>query len=382
MLLILSCGTQTEDGSIVTLKRELVSNDIIPDLSSGTIKLMLDSLSPSNSHATQFFCENDSCFIVIMNLANMSIDFYQYPTGELVKRIKPSAHGPDGVSDFHGFLVISKDSVVLIHSYARQIFIIDDSGHVVKKISLLTQAKSKEEKALIIEPYSVNKRFAVYKNDSLFMTGAYDASNYELFFHAAETFLSVDLVRDKFYQGLPHPIQNKNAIYSYNYHLVSFVQDLNSRDFIFNYAYDDYLYKGNIQGHREKFIASTEHTESEVQVLDKAPETLSEFNKHYSTNKIYSNIISDPYRKLYYRFVYHPMEDYHAANILDPLEQATKRSFSIIVFNSNYEIQGEAYFKSPHNFVPGNAIVTQDGLLIQTIGADEAAMEFSVVKLF
>jgi len=86
-------------------------------------------------------------------------------------------------------------------------------------------------------------------------------------------------------------------------------------------------------------------------------------NKHINENYLYANIIYNPFKKRYYRFVYLPNKDYNPNKNFE----ITDVKFAIMVFDKDFNhIADSKILNLKPTYIPFDYFVTKEGLWLST----------------
>ncbi|MDX2083653.1 MAG: DUF4221 family protein, partial [Rickettsiales bacterium] len=155
-------------------------------------------------------------------------------------------------------------------------------------------------------------------------------------------------------------------------------------DNAFYYAFpiDNHLYKFDLIRRQSSVVASVKSeyfekikplSKNTNKVFDKL-----EVDQHVFTNPAYYNLVYDKYRKIYYRFVLHPLSE---AQFFDP-QGAPIRAVSIICLDEKFQKLGETFIGNENYFLM--YFVGENGLYIankQKYEQDENYLEFDLFKV-
>ena len=346
------------------------------------VTLTLDSVSPHFSSPPQLFQDKatDSTYLLVKNHLFRSIDFYSFPSGMLIRRVIPEVEGQNGVGELTGFQVLNRDSILIISHYEFSISIIDWNAKLINKL----YAPSKTINLRV----DGNKQATLL--DSILHVPFEDFTNYgmvEGFTRNINTMYRINLNDGSFTSivGYPSVYQDKlTSMYFIKQYSITFPYP-GKNLFIISYP----LYSNLVLVKNEVIDSTKSASIGEFHPIrpvnfELVPPEHGNHETHFYGNFSYGKIAYDESNKVYYRLVWHPAKELNlmSKDYDEAFENITsKRAFSIIVLNEEFEKIGEQKFSQPHHFDPNMSFVADGGLHIYEKSDNPDEMRFRVFKL-
>ncbi len=326
------------------------------------IRLVLDDSTSNEFIYSQYYWEGEDEYLVSLNTITKSVDKYSLKDGSLSKRIRFPIGGPEGISSvMQGFTYASQDSIfVFIKGSIRGSIAFDEDGNFVKR---LTPSIDKSAHFGLINHVSTSGNpTRLFKNLIHFMQyplfDVYNPSNINENYPLS---LEYDLVKDEVsYDSLiTYPESYRDKIWPV-YDLVF------SREFISDSVYliswpllDSLIWVDKKNQQIKKIHAKSSFFSAKQAPLISAP-SQEEENEMVLGQYRYRQILFDPYRKLYYRLVMHPLTQTQNKTFIPNIEE---QKFSILVLDENFKFLKETIFP-PNMYSPFNIFIGKKGIIL------------------
>lgn len=342
------------------------------------IRLTLDDNTPNLSNGIQYF-NGGNPLMFNLNWKENSIQIFNLNTQKNIKKIKFDKEGPLGVSDIFGFHVHNLDSIFLFNHGIGRIYLTDTSGNVYSTIKY--KAPEEYSTAFIHNSYFVSN--PVILGDKMIVKTRFNGhigkitneelSKKELLYsidltNGTTDFLGLTYPKDYFAEGIKYV--EPSISYANGKYVVSYFGDHNI------YIIDSS--NGEIQSNKIKshFVEETLPTLA----IDADP---FELRTYAYASSHYENIIYDPYRNLFLRFVFHKYD-------LDPtIDMYELRNysgpFSIQLLDEDLNLLYEKSFEQ-NVYHPFDFFIAKEGLYLSinhplNPSNVEDVMAFELIKI-
>ncbi len=124
IFLFFSCHESSVKNIIATL-----------EYSHDSIYIALGKHEKNNSDLNQYFTNNDTNYLAILNTNYNSIDIYDLDKQKLYKKIKVEEEGVNAFPGKFGFVIKNMDTIILISNWPPGVAIIDRIGKIKRRIS-------------------------------------------------------------------------------------------------------------------------------------------------------------------------------------------------------------------------------------------------------
>jgi len=359
-----------------------------------TIKISIDSITMSINPTYYYFdVATQKSYLVLLNENSLTLQFYDWQSKKLVKKIALSSDGPNGVGQISDFYLHTFDSIFVLASYNFSIAMIDSTGKLKNKHRLL-QANIKfngsgpppianSEKDYTARPISDNLNPIILQGDELFMRAipAIDPTrNSSLFFdigkvgfrfRVTDSTISYFMSYPELYKQNGHkiPLQFLDESYCYN---------SDKQIFVYSFPCDNNIYSVGLKDFLVKNYWAGSHYFNEVKIPTKKLDDSNKEGEFVANNYHFERIMYDNYHKTYYRLVWHP--DLHNPFSFSNPTKPFKIDLSVIILNDDFEKIGEVIL--PKSVMNTSSFITQEGIFFQTVSDENtiAYIRFDLAK--
>ncbi|TDB65811.1 DUF4221 family protein [Arundinibacter roseus] len=340
VVFLTGCSTQQSENS---------KNELIFSLDSLAIKI--DS-SQLNGYDTYGFNAEHNVFVGYNSPLN-SFDLYSLESKTAVGRISAGTEGPDGIGQIEGISPIGKDSILIQH-YGH-LKILNASGKVIKDYNYVDQIeKNNDLSGNPISNQYVPLRYSSRTNSVLLysLRESYVESNkspLSLFNLTNSTFEQIPVRFPKYY---------KEANGNYGFMNYTNGNVVNDTLVVYNHLFAPAIYSYNLKTKQSK---EYEQVELEKQIrsinISKSPE---EWEKHALESTHYLEVLYDPYRQLYYQFIWKGISPKDHSNEHNSF---LDKELHLRVFTPDFKQIGE-YGLAKHTYTPFNWFVSKHGIIL------------------
>jgi hypothetical protein len=340
------------------------------------IKVALDSVTKMSLQDNAFCSYRDSTFstndvLMLYNRAAKRLQYYDLGTGQPLRTIQLATEGPDGVGESFFAQIINQDSVFLLEPFAYKLRLVNRVGKVIRTYRLLNAGvKFNEVSGKVPEgeysalPDGGFGRSIVKVGKYLYMGGFSNQGNWleRTYTHQAKTLIRLDLETGQLAYGVPFsPAYDRDAYYPSPAYDFSFAFSPQTGQFAYTYPIDPAVYPVSLdlQVLGEGRLAPSNRA-APFAPMKKPNIDFNEEYLHFIQQTSYPAILYDPYREVFYRFVYHPQAGPHIAKVQN---KELKIAHSIIVLDKDFRVISEQLFDK-YFFVP-RAFVGKQGLYVE-----------------
>ncbi len=342
------------------------------------LEISLDSVSNFSPYYFQYiFDENIGRELLYVQNSNVNaIDIYDLSSSNLIDRIQINRLG-EFINNLHGFYVINSDSILVYERYKLSpILLLELELNELKNIREFASVNPREQ-SYIFNHGSMTASPTIYSEGKIYF---------------GEFPFNIKFTKEVFSSGyaleMIYDIENDSSYYteltwSQVYHHLKwddfflFCKTIDWKDrLIYSFEADD-----NLQIRDKDSLYSVEA--SSIYFDENISETVVENQFSRVANNHYTMILSDPYRKVYYRFAVHRMPEYDKLGRKNtPFDQ----EISIIIMDSTLQKIGEKVL-SGGKYLYKDSVVGKDGLYISNhnaknyVNLGEDVMSFSVLEL-
>ncbi len=281
-----------------------------------------------------------------------SIQFYDFDKRYLVKEIRFSKFGPNGIPRITGFYVFTPDSLLVLSAHQRRLYLVNGQARVLNTYNLLKGDESSETTMALFT--TGNEPFLV--DDTFYMHAFPDRSPY----YRGKHIQAVNLQNGRYaYAGNYPGIYEKKGGWETMFTSVGKYYNPESKLLYSSHTGTRYLYYGPV-GHDLQYKAY-----AGSKFFDDILPLSAEDNKKgasyiYLTQNYYHQVLYDPYRQLYYRVAFLAVDPLNDQNEKNNLQD---KPMSIIILNKNLKKVGETLLP-PNRYYYRTLFVEKEGLYI------------------
>jgi hypothetical protein len=344
-------------------------------------KILLDSFSAPKPQYIQLYTdENNRTNLTFLNTFASSIYIYDYITAELKRTIKFSKE-ENGIKSPLGYYIKNFDSIYVYNKTNNEIVLINDSGKVSSRISLIENYPFRALSWTYKYPqyYPSTAAPLMGTGQELTIPGMYMLSLPDSIAERFKFEAHVDLSNNSVSFSRQYP----PSLYAHNYfweneglftNVYCDRSPNNKMVYSFPVSHNLFVADKNKEGYSMVYGGSNEAG------------TITSFKNRLSTEELilevcktdlYAGVRYDKYRKVYYRFLRKSMP---AANSMTTIFE---KPLSVIVLDENFKYLGETTIGTCSNFNWENTFVTEEGLNIEYLDKKdmtEAYLHFKVFK--
>ncbi|MCH6201492.1 DUF4221 domain-containing protein [Aquiflexum sp. LQ15W] len=326
------------------------------------VGLVLDDSTSNEFIYSQYFRDGNEEFLISLNPITHSIDKYSIADGTLSKRIKFPTEGPEGINSvMQGFTYASQDSIfIFLKGSLRGSIIINEKGEFVKRLN--PSVDKTAHFGLVNHVSTSGNPTRLIGNRLHFMQyplfDVHNPSNINSNYPLA---LEYDLQKDEILYDslLTFPESYRDKIWPV-YDLVFSREIISDSIYIISWPLLDSLKWIDKKNRITKNILAKSQYFSGEQIPFSIPPNQEEENKMVLGKFRYKQILFDPYRKLYYRIIMHPLKETENKTFIPNIDE---QKFSILVLDENFKFKKEVIFPS-NTYSPFNIFIGKSGVIL------------------
>lgn len=336
-------------------------NELVNLVFSGeSIKLPLDENTKTTISTFFVF---DSYFI-FQNEQTNEILLYDKKTAQLVKKVQFQEEGSNGVGRFIGFFPLNVNEFILTQPGLCELTIVDDQALVKRRI----RYDQNENGDQLIPCVSATGDIGpiVLIDDKLFLGQMMNPFFGEERLEKSPVSIMIDTVTHEITTlplRYPPVISLERMINRQAYgNEFNVYRCFNGKQFVYSFSFDEHLH---IASPSHDSILKIKAKSKYIEKLQPIKPGISDFKlalKRMAEVAMYRNLLYDPYREVYYRFVYLENELDANESFLDQLRYGHSL-FSVLILDNNFKIIGETLFPE-FIYNPTLAFIDEDGFYI------------------
>lgn len=287
------------------------------------------------------------------------IVIFDLHSGQIDKRIQIEKDGPDAIFMF-GHYPVDLNTFYVTSPGRHIIYKIDGSGKVLDSYDYALSTD--EEFLTIASSMSIIYRPLIMRDSCLYFPQALLKSTME-----PEDWSKTPM-------GAKLDMKNRTVektelrypmMFSKRLHAMSQIETgcnliFDGTNFIYHFAKRDNILVSRDNRSMEVYEVKSRYANAIKPSLN-SPSGILELERETISQAMYWHLIYDPYRELYYRFVFFPCEFNEKDDVMKLTH--TRQEFSIIILNKNFEVIGESKFPK-NRYMPKMVFVGEKGLYI------------------
>lgn len=338
LLLLLTClACEHEPAKTYLFSESANKGDEYSLTKISSIKFEIDTTLGVTNQSISVFENDESEYVSIFNGFDGSIHYFDYGTGEQVRKQLFDRDGPDGIGTISnmGHYIHNEDSILIFNHWEQTVSIFDSNSRLVNKISMANIDRMATNMIL------VSSSLSPFLNGHLLYV-PFESSGDR--YSEMDNFAIVNLLSEKVTTALgPNPFLDTAFYGPLTPYSKSVDYNREAERLVVSSAKDPHLRLYDLND--LSFIESHETPSKFLDKFESFPKKSSEppfYGYGYKelasqTNMkgLFTSVIHDPFREVYYRFFLLPRTE----------EQYQKRAkgmqFSVVILDNNFEKIGE-----------------------------------------
>ncbi|OUO49184.1 hypothetical protein B5F77_15280 [Parabacteroides sp. An277] len=335
---------------------------------------VLDENTIQTSSSFQYISEKDwFCFI---NEPDNSITINDFNTGKFIKKIYFDKEGSNGVGTISSFCI--KDSLIYLHHHwNRMLYITNLNAHVLQRIPIDLDDFYKQGITLPSILPSESSPIQIVK-DKLVLTGFqwHKEGTEETGQNMPSTVL-YDLDKQRFELTNGYPELYHKGQWGFNLRMIYYT--VNEKDeIVVSYPASDSIFVNDLNGYIISYYAGLKNGNGIKPIarnLDPRDYSQDKELEHYMKNTVYSALLYDRERELYYRLVSLPTE-INKSNKENPYN----KKLQFIILDKNYQEVGLVDLPE-YVYWSARIFISKEGIHIQIPSDNDDIMRFKTFKV-
>lgn len=322
--------------------------------------------------------------LTFLNTYNNSIYFYNYDSSEFLKKISFDKDGPYGIEKPTGYYIESLDSIYVYNNRNSEVILTDSLGKLINKISLVGDIdfkKSPQDWYFKYPTYYTETvtPFIKIKN-KLLLTGQFEGNINDTIIDKFKftANIGLDLKKVEYIHNYPKELYGNNIVWGGSLLGEVFPELHPSGDkLIYSFPVTHDLYLMNIDSKKiEKFYAGSNKAGTINSLENKYRESNERIRSNFVRHDIYSAIIYDKFRKVYYRFLRKAIPN---ASLNTSWK---KKKISVIMMDEKFNYLGETVIGIERRCHWQNSFITKEGLNIEYLNQDNIDEKNLLLKIY
>lgn len=366
LLLFNSC-----DKKIVKVKNEgiVAADSTLFCRQDSIIKIQIgDQLIPKPLVSQFIENNNGNMFYVILD--ENTLHWFDVKTNKLLRTNKINNCG--NLNNYSGFLC--KGDTTFVYNYTQKmVYMLDSSFKTIRYWNVVNGDSNKNT----FDPEALTDSPILYFQDRIILSGT-KLGLFKKDEKKHSVSCNINISNNNIIYGVNYPEQYLEGDFGGVYFNTIYHVLGDGNNCIYSFPADHYVYSYSTDfSSYRKFYMGSRYTPSINSSDYNSLELIKDKDlriKYFISQHSYSNLLYDPYRKVYYRIAQHPLIGWERG--------AFPKPFSIIVMDINGDLISETPIQTNYEELNlHNMHVTKDGLLIQINTQDENVIEFALFKL-
>jgi hypothetical protein len=342
--------------------------------------LLDDDTAPQPPYMQMIADASGARMLTFLNPYNQSIYFYDYGTGQYIKKISYDKEGPDGVLSATGYYIINMDSIYVYNMPLIELILTDSAARVKQRIPFYNK---EPDWALYNPQYLFSTACPMIRSgNSLTLPGLAPFSFPNTLINRFRFTTHVDLGTGRIASRNTYPEELYGRNYNWNDALFTqpypALSPAGEMIFSFPVSHNLYVAKPDADGYTTVYAGS--NVAGTIRSIDReqrrTPAELILIS--YLQQDTYAAILYDPWRQVYYRFLEQGLPNATTTT------QAVEKPVIVIVMDEQFNYMGETLIGTGEQWHWKNSFVTEEGLNIEFIDnedPDEVYLNFKVFNI-
>lgn len=343
--------------------------------------LTLDSVSAPKPIYMQIIQEGGEDVLTILNTYNSSVYFYNYDSGEFIKRVSFKQVRENEIRKPGAYYILNEDSVYILDMAKMNVSLLNlNTNNLLDIISLKgSEGRDWPNKLPQYNLFTANPIQDIGEN--IVLTG-------QLFWSVPsdviKTFHFSAYINKKsgvvqFYHCYPEELYGQDANWEGGLQTTPYTTISPKGDIVVSYppSHDIYLYSPYTNGYTKSYGGSNyAGTISSIGYSNKREIPKNMIYANFVQQDMYGPIIYDKYREVYYRIMTKKVADsQNNYSIQD-------KNIYIVIMDEEFHYIGETIIGNGKRWNINNTLVTKEGLNIEYISSENAEEEYIIFKVF
>ena len=319
------------------------------------INLKLDTWTTQNLDSPQLIADSTGTeFIVFQHSSFPQLLFYNKATGKLAKRVTMPLEGPESIRRFIGFRIKKLNEIYLTETNAEGITLINSDGKLIKRFI----GKTENGKTI----HFVFDAFQIV-GDSIYLGLYVDHENPPHIRLQQSPMCAIFNIQTHAFQTLPFTYYNLLKEENKEFLSISFKLCFNGNGFVYSFFNMDDIYVADMshQHVRKLKIKSKYLPTLDFKMPKKSSISIGTYWKKLQKGS-YGPFLYDPYRHLYYRVAFPPIESKEDISPSELMRYGS-HTFTIMILNEDFQVLDEIMMPKD-TYTPFIMFVDKDGLYI------------------
>ncbi len=306
--------------------------------------------------------ESGKEYLTFQNDVEPEILWYDMDSQQYIKTMKLDMEGANGVGQFVGYRVVNENEIYIPESMRNCIDVVNGEGKIIRRLfyDKTSQGKGTIPFISLSCPYTpiymMDHKIYIPQSPNLRLENTMEDSPVTLVLD------TVTGVLDEFELRFPEVITTKE-IKGSSLGDTDYSMCFNGEEFLYSFFFDENISVVSLDGKLRKKIPVKSKYMDKVYEGTQPPSDLSQLVQLLCEIPMYGNLIYDPYREVYYRFVY-PKTEVGEGNHFD-MWMLGRSQFSIIILSKDFEVLGETLFPKDI-YASRHFFIRKDGLYLST----------------
>ena len=345
-------------------------------------KILLDNeTAPKPPYMQILTGKSGEQMLTFFNPYKRAIYFYDYENAFFIgKSNEFERQGPNAIPGFAGYFIKNMDSIY-VYCRSLELVLTDSTAQVKQRISL-RGGRTDRNWVFYFPQYLFSTLNSIIENrGKLIFTGMSPFSIADSLINKFKLTSLIDLETSslKFVHTYPKELYGSNANWQEPMFMQPYTELTPEGKMIYSFPVSHNLYIAALDAEEYKIVyggskvAGTIHSIADGR--ERTPNEL--ILSHLLQQDLYSGIIHDPYRNVYYRFMHQGIPD---ANFSVPIG---KKNVIVIIMDEQFNYLGETAIGAGEEWNWQNSFVTTEGLVIEHIDISvDSGEEFLILKTF
>ena len=353
----------------------------------GEKRFALDSVSAPRPAYLQLYSDGSKHYLTVLNTYKNAIYVYDYDNLNFVRSLTYPKKGSGNVGKIMCYYFKNKDSIYIFDAIKQRLTLTSDKKTTAStSVSLINNRDPKDTRWALDYPQH-NQTAAtpmLLTRSGLLFTGQYIWSIPEHIINKFQYTARINLQKGQVSYMHHYPLDIYASDYGWNDPVFTAVYcDLNAKGdyLIYSFPVSHDLYIADINGGDLKKVYAGSNSAHNIKPvpseIKNASDPMGDLKRYIRSTDLYGGVKYDPYRKVYYRFLQ------RGATVQTTDADWKKKVVAVVIMDENFKYLGETDIGSMHQWNWENSFVTQDGLNIEYVPADnnESQLIFKIFTL-
>lgn len=332
-------------------------------------KILLDyETAPQPPYMQMFQSANGEQVLTLLNPYKNAIYFYNYANGDFIRKIEYEKEGPNAIMRLAGYYIKNMDSIYVYNMSMWELALTDSSGKVKQRISLRGNRTDVEWTYYYPQYIFITANPLIEKQGKLILSGMKPTTIADSLISRFQFTASMNFKTGgvEFMHVYPYELYGSNTPWESPTYMQPYLGISPNDEFVYSFPVSHNVYIASFGANDYRTVYAGSNVAGAIRSIDDGRDRIPDqvLINHLLQYDLYTAILHDPYRHIYYRYMLQAIPD--ATIQTDWKEKAVV----VIMMDEQFNYLGETVLGAWEDWNWENSFVTSEGLTMEYVDHD------------